>query len=265
MNTTTHAGIGAITVVTAAIGGVVLLGTAASAAVTGSAQLSRSDETRTSDVRGVRTIDVDVDGADLTVRFDGSDEARLDVSGVDARGWSLERDGDRLVVRGPDHRWDWFGPDWLRAGTTATLLLPDELEGADADLSLQAGALDVDGEFGAIGVDVGAGSLTLDGAATSLDARVSAGRADITLDGVEQAEYRVSAGRLVSELTTVPDAVDLTVEAGSLVLTIPDAEYDVRANREAGSFRSDLTEADDAASTITATVSAGSIELHPAR
>ncbi len=265
-NTTrTRAGVGVITVVTAAIGGAILLGTAASATVTGVAQLSRGDETRTADVAGVDSVEVDVDGADLTVRFTEDDEARLDVSGTDAASWRLDRDGDRLLVSGPEHRWNWFGGDWMRAGTTATLVLPDELRGSDAVLLLAAGALDVESDFGAVTVEVGAGSLSLDGSATTVDAELTAGRADISLDGVTEADFHVSAGRLVSELTSAPDAVTLTVAAGSLALTVPDEEYDVRTAREAGSIRSDLSESPDATRTIVASVSAGSIELHRGR
>ncbi|WCM55701.1 DUF4097 family beta strand repeat-containing protein [Microbacterium sp. EF45047] len=259
---TTRAGLTTITVLTAVVGGAVLTTTGASAAVTAGFQLSSTDQTRAVDVDGVEAIDVEVGGADLTVRFGDGDQARLEVSGPDARGWSLRADGGELVVHGPDRGWNWFGPDWLRGGTTATLTLPAELAGADLGLDLQAGRIDAEGEFGVVRIDVGAGSLNLEGAATALDAEVNAGRADISLTGVREADYRVSAGRLRAELTSAPDAVTAEVSAGSLDLTVPDEEYDVRLERTAGSIDSELRSSPDARRTITATVAAGSIDLH---
>lgn len=255
--------IGAITVVIAAFGGVVMLGTAASAAVTGLQQIGPQSGQLTADAGGVSAVDVEVGGAEMRVMFDDVDDAELRVEGASADGWTLRTDGGQLEVRGPDRGFDWWSPDWLRGDERATLVLPTDLEGLDAELTLHAGSLDVVGEFDELGVDVNAGALSLNGDARDLDVDVNAGRAEIELRGVEQAQYAVSAGRVVSTLTTAPDSLAFTVSAGSLDLTLPDREYDLRRQVSAGSLDSTLDQSSDSTHRIRGTVSAGSATLRP--
>lgn len=259
----TKKSIGAITVVVAAFGGVVMLGSAASAAVTGLQQIGPQSGQLTTDARGVTSIDLEVGGAEMRVMFDDVDQAELRVEGASANGWTLRTDGDELEVHGPDRGFDWWSPDWLRGDERAVLVLPLALEGVDADLTLHAGSLDVVGEFGGLGVDVNAGALSLNGDARDLDLEVNAGRADIELRGVEQAQFTISAGRIVSTLASVPDSVDFTVSAGSLDLTLPDEEYDLRRQVSAGSLDSSLDESTDSPHRISGSVSAGSATLRP--
>lgn len=257
----TKKSIGAITVVIASFGGVVLLGSAASAAVTGFHQIGPQSGQLSEDVAGVSTVDVAVSGAEMRVVFDDIDEAELRVERGSIGGWSLKGDGARLVVRGPDRGFDWWSPNWLRGDERATLVLPLELQGADADLTLEAGALDVMGEFGELGVEVNAGALTLNGDVRDLDVDLNAGRADVELRGVEQAKYTINAGRVVSTLTSAPDSVAFTVSAGSLDLTLPDREYDLRRQVSAGSLDSSLSQSDGSRHRISGNVSAGSATL----
>lgn len=260
----TKKSIGAITVVVAAFGGVVMLGSAASAAVTGLQQIGPQSGQLTADIGGVSSIDVEVGGANMRIMFDDVDDAALRIEGASTRGWMLRSDGGRLEVRGPDRGFDWWSPDWLRGDERATLVLPLGLEGVDAELTLHAGRLDVSGEFADLGIDVNAGALALTGDARVLDIELNAGRADVELRGVEQAQYRISAGRVVSTLTTVPDSVDFTVSAGALELTLPDQEYDLRREVSAGSLDSSLDQSSDSRHRITGSVSAGSATLRPA-
>ncbi|MFS2242626.1 MULTISPECIES: hypothetical protein [unclassified Microbacterium] len=259
----TKKSIGAITVVVAAFGGAVMLGSAASAAVTGLQQIGPQSGQLTTDVGGVSSIDVEVGGANMRILFDDVDDAELRVEGASTGGWTLRADAGRLEVRGPDRGFDWWSPNWLRGDERATLVLPLALEGVDAELTLQAGRLDVTGEFADLGVDVNAGSLALAGDARALDIELNAGRADVELRGVEQAQYRISAGRVVSTLTSVPDSVDFTVSAGALDLTLPDQEYDLRREVSAGSLDSSLDQSSDSRHRITGNVSAGSATLRP--
>lgn len=253
-------GVGAITVVLASVGGLVLVGTGATAAFAGASQLSRGDDSRTVDVSGVSSLAVDVKAADLVVRFDDVDEAVLETSGNRWDGWTFEVNSDELVVSSPNHEWNWFGV-WWGGETSATLVLPEELAGSDADLQLQAGSLRAEGEFGDVAVTVDAGSLTVDGSATALDAEVNAGNAEITLDGVREASYALSAGWMESELSSVPQSTTIDVSAGSLTLLVPDVEYRLLRDVSAGSLESDLSEASNARNVIDATLSAGSIDL----
>ncbi|MFJ4045894.1 hypothetical protein ACIPV2_09150 [Microbacterium sp. NPDC089987] len=259
----TKKSIGAITVVVAAFGGVVMLGSAASAAVTGLQQIGPQSGQLTADVGSVSSIDVEVGGANMRVMFDDVDDAELRVEGASTSGWLLRADGGQLDVRGPDRGFDWWSPDWLRGDERATLVLPLALEGVDAELTLQAGQLDVAGEFADLGIDVNAGSLTLTGDARALDVELNAGRAEVELRGVEQAQYRISAGRVVSTLLSVPDSVDFTVSAGALELTLPDQEYDLRGQASAGSLDSSLDQSSGSRHRITGDVSAGSATLRP--
>lgn len=255
--------IGAITVVIAAFGGVVLLGSGASAAVTGLQQIGPQSGQLSTDASGVTSVDVEVGAADMRVVFDDVDDAELRVEGASTNGWTLRTDGERLEVRGPDRGFDWWSPDWLRGSARVSLVLPQELEGADADLTLHAGSLDVDGEFDQLGVDVNAGALSMQGDARDLDVEVNAGRADIELRGVDRAQFTVSAGRVTSTLTSVPDSVVFTVSAGALDLTLPDTEYDLRRDVSAGSLDSGLDQSSSSAHRISGSVSAGSATLRP--
>jgi len=266
MNAATKKGIGAITIVLSVIGGVTLLGTAATAAVAGVHRIGPQSGDDQVDAAGITDLDLEVHGAEVSIDFHDADTAELRVEGGSIRDWRLRRDGDELVVRGPraDFGWlGWWTPDWVRSeDQRVTLVLPRSAAGLDADLTLNAGTLSADGEFGELDVTVNAGGLTLLGSAESLDAELNAGRADITLDGVDEASYQVSAGRVDAELTgTAPRGVEIEVSAGALNLTVPAAEYDLRRNVSAGSLDSELAEQRGSGNRISATVSAGSVNL----
>lgn len=265
MSGTTKKSIGALTVVLAVFGGVVLLGTGAAATVAGVHRIGPDSGSLQTDVRGVDSLDLEVSGAEVTVEFrDDADEAVLRIGGGSSDGWVLKRDGEELHVRGPHDGFDWFRPDWLRGDQRVTLVLPDRLRGLDADFTLQAGSLSVDGAFGELDVDVNAGSLSLNATAREFDAQLNAGRADIDLSDVRTAEFTVNAGRIVASLDTVPSSVAIDVSAGALDLTVPDEEYDLRQDVSAGSLESRLQQSSNSANRITASVSAGSVRLHPA-
>lgn len=255
----------------AVVGGVALLaagGTAAFAAVN---DVSTSvDSQQQIDVSGVTEIDLDLGGVDMSVEFDDVEDAHLDVTGNGGDRWGLTRDGDKLVVSSPTMNFGWwFGDrlgDWFDETGTVVLTLPDELrrEGLDADISLGAGSLDVDGDFGAIDVEMGAGALFITGSAESIEADLSAGRAEFDLADVSTADFAISAGRLVAELTgSAPDEVHFGVSAGTLELTVPDETYDVVDDVSAGSFDNRVDTSPSASRTIHAEVSAGSATLRP--
>jgi hypothetical protein len=265
MNSTTKKSIGALTVVLSVFGGVVLLGTGATAAVAGVRGVGSDSGSLQTEAQGVTSLDLEVSAAEVTVEFrDDAAEAKLRIDGGSADGWMLKRDGDELQVRGPHDGFDWFRPDWLRGDQRVTLVLPDRLNGIDADFTLQAGSLSVDGEFGELGVDLNAGALNLNGTARDLDAELNAGRADIDLSGVRKAEFTVNAGRNVATLDTAPSELAIHVSAGALDLTLPDEQYDLRQQVSAGSLDSGLQQDPNSANRITASVSAGSVRLHSA-
>lgn len=194
--------------------------------------------TQTADVDGVTSLDLDTSSGDLAVTFASVNEATLDITttGASSDGdWSLEVDGDRLVVR-QDNDWFWFWPNFGSSRTTAELVLPDELEGVvSAQLSVSAGSMSLRGDLAEVEIDVAAGSLTFEGASTSLDAEVSAGDADVVTSGPETVDIRVSAGRLTGTITgEAPARTSVEVSAGNANLDLPDAEYAVTGGVSAG-------------------------------
>lgn len=263
-----NSGFRTVAIITAVVGGIALIGsgtTAAFGAVNALGQGNGSDQSDRVDVSGVTELIADVAASDVTIRFGDVDEAELQVSGSDGR-WTLERDGDELKLRSPDSwlswggDWSWFG-DWGR-DENVDLLLPQELVGIDADLSLGAGALDVEGEFGEFEVDISAGSVHVNGSATALDAELNAGRAEFELADVDTASFGVSAGELVSTLTgSAPREVEVGVSAGSLTLALPDVPYDVTQDVSAGSVDNDLQTASNSRNSVRVDVSAGNVKL----
>ncbi|MDR7183686.1 MULTISPECIES: hypothetical protein [Microbacterium] len=253
----------AVAIVVIVLGGIVLLGAGISAAVGTIASAAVHTSTRTADAAGVEELDVDAAAGTLRVEFSDVQEAELEVtSSWGAGDWRLERDGDTLQVSSPDRDWfgwrGWFGD----GGADAVLRLPASLEGLDADISLAAGEFVTDGEFGELDLSLAAGSFDVTGSADSLSADVSAGRGTLELDGVREADLTVSAGSLDATLTgTAPDAIELDVSAGSLRLTVPEGEYDVRSEVSAGQFDNSIGSTPGASRTIDVQVSAGQAVL----
>ncbi|MGM1018431.1 MAG: hypothetical protein ACQEW8_12935 [Actinomycetota bacterium] len=254
-----------ILIVTAVVGGLALLGVGGTGAFAAVSDLTRSDSASTLDVTGVKSLDLEVGASDVTVEFGDVDQAELVVTGGRGGQWTLDRDDDELVVRSPQSffGWsfgNWFG-NWFGNEERVLLTLPDELQGSmfDADLSLSAGSLDVEGDFGTLVAEVGAGALTVSGSASEVDADINAGRAEINMANVDEADFTIAAGRLIADLTgTAPDSVTIDVSAGSLDLTVPDESYDVRSEVSAGSFDNRLDVSTTSRHSIVATVSAGS-------
>ncbi|MGZ8804396.1 MAG: hypothetical protein ACXWZG_03725, partial [Microbacterium sp.] len=206
-----------VAILTIALGCAVVLGVIGSAVFSTIAAASVRTETQTLDASGVTDLDVTVDAASLRIEFADVSDATLEVtSGLGVGAWTLEREGDVLAVATPSR----FGPGWIFGGEVrATLTLPAELEGTtlDAALDLSAGELVVGGAFGDLDIEVGAGALSVEGSARTLTADLSAGGADIDLDGVAEADFSVSAGAVEASLTgSAPRLVTVDVSAGSL-------------------------------------------------
>ena len=261
----------AVMVVTAVVGGLALLGaggTAAAAAAGNIMSSSRPDSVQSVGVEGIDSIDVDADASSMRVEFGDVDEAELAITNSRGTAWTFERDGDELVVQSPQGVFGWWFGNWFGDEEIAVLTLPESLRGAqlDADLTLDAGSLDVVGDFGILDVSVSAGALDVEGAARELDVQMSAGRADILLDGVDQADLGVSAGDLTVQLTgTPPSQTSIDVSAGSLDLTVPDVEYAITQDISAGTLNAKIDEASSARRTIDVSLSAGTATIRPGR
>ncbi|QYM65945.1 DUF4097 domain-containing protein [Microbacterium sp. Se5.02b] len=258
-------------VVTAVVGGIALLGTGGTAAAAAAGTVissSRPDSVQTVDVAGIEGLDVDADASSMRVEFGDVDEAELAVTNGRGTAWTFERDDDELIVRSPQGVFGWWFGNWFGDEEIAVLTLPESLRGAglDADLTLEAGSLDVDGDFGVLDVTVSAGALDATGSAEELDVQMSAGRADIIVDGVSSADLGVSAGDLTVELTgTPPTQTTIDVSAGSLDLTVPDVEYAITQDISAGTLNAKVDEASSARRTIDVSLSAGTATIRPSR
>lgn len=261
----------AVMILTAVVGGMALIGSGATAAVaaTGSlvaASTEGTDSVLSEDASGIQRIDLDVDAGNMRIEFGDVDDAELAVTNSRGPAWTLERDGDSLVVRSPEFEFGWWFGSWFGDDQSAVLTLPESLrDGAlDADLTLDAGSLDVVGDFGALDITVNAGAVDLEGAATGLSIDMSAGRADALLDGVDRADLSVSAGDLNVELTgRAPSQTTIDVSAGSLDLTVPDESYTITQDVSAGSLDAKVDQASGARRTIDVSLSAGSVTIRP--
>lgn len=254
-----------IAILTIAFGVVVIVGAlvATSFRAVGAAMVD--DASHTADAVGVRTLDVDVTAAELRVEFADVDEARLDVSRAAAADqWRLVRDGDRLAVSTPD---EFFGIPWLFGGNgSAVLVLPERLEGdgMDAALDLAAGRIVADADWGEVDLSVSAGEIDLSGTADGVVADVSAGKIELDVSDVADGRFDVSAGEIVARLGgSAPDALQVSVSAGSLRLVVPDDVYAVDVDVSAGEVTNRLQTSPDSAHRISGDVSAGDLRLIP--
>ena len=264
-------GVTAVLVVTAVFGGIALLGTGGTAAAVAAGNImssSRPDSVQTVSVDGIEGIDLDADASSMRVEFGDVDEAELAITNGRGTAWTFERDDDELIVRSPQGVFGWWFGNWFGDEEIAVLTLPEKMkgDGLDADLTLDAGSLDVVGDFGTLDVTVSAGALDIEGAARELDVQMSAGRADVLLDGVVEADLGVSAGDLTIELTgTPPTLTTINVSAGSLDLTVPDVEYAITQDISAGTLNADVDEASSSRRSIDVSLSAGTATIRPGR
>jgi hypothetical protein len=248
-----------IAILTVVLGGGIVVGTAVSAAVpTVAASLARSESYELA-VAGVERLQLDAGASSLSIEFDDVPEATLEVRDSGRGSWTLDRDGAALRVLSPD------GPflSWFGSGSgTATLVLPTELAGIDADIDFGAGSLRAEGEFGTLDLDIGAGEADVTGSAEELIVSIGAGRSDLDLTNVRTAQIEVSAGALTGSLSgAVPEEVGIVVSAGSLDLELPDELYAVTSDVSAGGFDNGLRELPSSRNTVSVEVAAGDVTL----
>ncbi|MGO3148394.1 MAG: DUF4097 family beta strand repeat-containing protein [Leucobacter sp.] len=260
-----------VAIVSSVIGGVVLLGVGATAAVatignmnSGDSGGSQSLDISGTNGAGITGLEVESNSARFELIFGDVTEATLDVSGDSRSRWDMRVDDGDLVVENKHGFFD-FCIGWCGVGEqTVTLTLPKGLDTGtlDADISVNSGSLTAAGSFRDLGLDLGAGALTFDGSARSIDTEVSAGRATISVDGAQEADLNLSAGRLDAEFTgQAPKSVSLDVSAGQADVIVPRGTYDVRSDVSAGSLDNQLDTSSSARNKIEVDVSAGSAVL----
>ena len=210
---------------------------------------------------GMTNLDVDVDSGDLAVACGPSESFVLTQKNVTDR-WHMDAEGGTVRVwQEPDNNWlpqIWF---FGKPAEKAALEIPQSLceQSLTADLSVDAGSLDVKADVDGATVDVRAGSLSLAGAANAVTANVAAGSADLNIDDAEQVAVEVRSGSVEGAFTQVPEQLTADVGAGSASLALPAGNYTVNSNAEAGSVSNNLTiDSSAPAGAIDVSVDAGS-------
>ncbi|MEQ6897849.1 DUF4097 family beta strand repeat-containing protein [Microbacterium sp. KR10-403] len=265
MNTTQ--GARAVAIVAIVLGGALAVGSVGTAAASTLASAAQQTSSRTIAVDGVDAIDLDMGAGSIQVEFAAVDQAELSVTGgISADRWTLRKEGTALRVASPDgHFWSWIGLFGSHNGK-AVLRLPQSLAGVDADLDLAAGALTADGRFGDLTVSAGAGRLQVQGSADTLSAEIDAGSADLQLADVGSADLELNAGQMDARFTGAqPQRMTLSANAGSLNVVVPEGQYAVTQETDAGTFDNRIGSVPGAASTVQVSVSAGSVTLSNGR
>ena len=192
---------------------------------------------------GMTNLDVDVDSGDLAVACGPSESFVLTQKNVTDR-WHMDAEGGTVRVwQEPDNNWlpqIWF---FGKPAEKAALEIPQSLceQSLTADLSVDAGSLDVKADLSSATADVSAGSLSLSGAANVVTVNVAAGSADLNIDDAEQVDVEVRSGSVEGVFTQVPERLTADIGAGSASLALPAGNYTVSSKAEAGSVSNNLT------------------------
>ena len=213
---------------------------------------------------GMTNLDVDVDAGALSVACGASESFVLTQKNVTDR-WHMDAEG------GTVHVWQESDNNWLpqiwffgKPAEEVALEIPQSLceQSLTADLSVDAGSLDVKADVDGATVDVRAGSLSLAGAANAVTANVAAGSADLNIDDAEQVAVEVRSGSVEGAFTQVPEQLTADVGAGSASLALPAGNYTVNSKAEDGSVSNNLTiDSSAPAGVIEVSVDAGSVSL----
>ena len=259
----------AVSTTVTVIGVVMILLLVASAALQ-TIRMPRWDELTSSvDVTGVTALDLEISAGELNVEFDdAATEATLYISDSGSgpmRSWDLTvRNG---VLRLTDTSGVWFLPSWGwgsgKEPPRLQLNLPSSLEGAvDADLELNGGIMTFTGDLKNTDITVSAGEFRFDGASTDFALEVNAGVATATTSGPNTVDVEVSAGRATTTVTgTAPSRTEVEVNAGRADVYLPEAEYAVGAESNAGQRQINVRTSPSSPNQLFVEVNAGHAEV----
>lgn len=268
----------AILVTTSVVGGLALIGAAASAAFGlrvpepwevvdsdyvieesgGSSSTEYLEDGRIetelfADAAGVTSIEINAAASDFKLEYGDVEEAVLSVNAFEpndstlSNGWTLERDGDELIVDrelgregsspSDDNCMFGCGPR-LTGDQKVTLTLPYELgeeRTASLDVQVSAGSFTGTGSFDELTLEVKAGDITFEGDARTLDIDVVVGDSTVEVSDVEDADISVTTGDSSVVLTgEAPANVELSAQMGELTVELPQTAYRVDTSGMAG-------------------------------
>jgi len=167
------------------------------------------------------------------------------------------------------------GPDGVRLQGTCgpwTLLcsvnlVVDVPPGLEVVAHSSAGSVRSEGLSGSQSLTSSAGTVVVEGASGPLHLRSSAG--GVRADGLraEVVDAQSSAGRVVLSFLAGPRDVRARSSAGGVAIALPtgDGPYAVEASTSAGTARVDVATAPTSARRVSATSSAGDVEVTPSR
>lgn len=225
------------------------------------------------DATGATALEIDASLVNLTIAFaePGADDsgggaptdAVLEVNGQYAADWALVREGDSLVVTGPEGDPSPENACLFDCGTTATLTLPSDVAGElAADISFDRGMLRLDGDFRALDVEADAGEIVLAGSASKLALDFSTGKATVDLADVTTASIDLTTGEADVNLTGEnPKGVEVDLRLGSATVTLPDGEYRVETTGKTGSVDNGLTTGDGSQNLVRVNADLGEVVL----
>lgn len=251
-----------VLIVTAAVGGVVLV--AALTAMAFSAPWARGSSHDTVSASGITQIRVDAAAADFQMVFADIPEAQLDVSGADPGKWSLQREGSTLAVNSGGRFCIWT----CRSDATVTLQVPSSLNDGSVALNVSVGAgrFATKGQFSDFTANVGAGQLDVWADTPGADIDLGAGMATIGLQNADVVTLDIAAGRLQADLAgSAPSNLVVSVAVGSAVVTVPDVPYQLSSEYAAGVVDSTVDTMEGSPNVINVKVAAGHVSLLPGR
>lgn len=224
------------------------------------------------DVTGVTELEIDVAAAGLTVDFGDVEFAELETSDSSDAVWNFFVDGETLLLESPDEGLSATGGCLFgcAVGTgddarRVTLTLPRSLAERgtlDADVSVAAGSVRMDGDFRDLGIDVQTGEVTVNGSARSLDLDVSTGSATVSLADVDRLEADIETGEAEIALGgAAPASVEVGVDLGSMTVDLPEEQYRVDIDDGPSTVRNELDVDAKSKHRVSAELGAGELVL----
>lgn len=229
--------------------------------------VKRSDASaRYSITQRFNSIRIVADAANITVRYASIDSAKVNFhQGSQVRSATLRHTVTDNVLKVTESSSGSSPFSWITAdSTTLEIVLPNSDQSArlDVNTAVQAGNVKISGRFATIDVASNAGDITLIGGARSLNLQALSGNVTATRYNLDGPITSVaSAGDSTLDFSTPPSRANLFTGAGNIVLTLPNATYDVSAQSRAGTVQQSVTSTPGASRSYTLRVDAGNITV----
>lgn len=226
-------------VVALAVGALVVLTVAALTAV---AWLARDVDSRSTSIEPVSAIQFRGDAAGFELVEADRDDVRVDTE-LTSSPWRdpvVETEiVDGVLVVTSDC------PDFLTFSCST-----------DTVLTVPQGSLDE------LDIEVDAGAVRIEGSSASVIATSQAGRIELVDHRGTSATLRTQAGRVEVDATVPPAHLDVQVQAGTIDITLPDADYDLDATTDLGIAATSVRQLDGAPHRVIARADVGDVDVH---